>query len=108
MVDRSRQLRVVDDAGVVALASRGSQIAWDELVRRFGGLLAAVARSHRLGPADAADIAQATWLKLYRHIGDLREPQRVAAWLATTARRECLRLVTSRREHPVDPVSTDA
>jgi RNA polymerase sigma factor (sigma-70 family) len=53
----------------------------------------AVARAHRLRDADAADVAQATWLKLLEHVERLNEPARVGAWLATTARRECLRVL---------------
>jgi RNA polymerase sigma factor (sigma-70 family) len=42
---------------------------------------------------------QATWLKLIEHLDDLNEPARVGAWLATTARRECLRVLrSSKRE----------
>lgn len=53
----------------------------------------AVARAHRLNDADAADVAQATWLALLEHLGRLHEPGLVGAWLATTARRECLRVL---------------
>jgi len=101
-----RPLAAVDDAALVGLVQRGSQIAWDELVRRFTGLVAAVARSHGMSAHDAADVAQITWLQLYRHVGGLRRPERIAGWLATTARRECLRIigeshdaVRSRREN---------
>jgi RNA polymerase sigma factor (sigma-70 family) len=98
-----RPLKAVDDSALVGLARRGSQIAWDELVQRFGRLILAVARRHRLSPADSADVAQVTWMQLYRHLDDLRQPERVASWLATTARHECLRIVTSGREQPAGP-----
>ena len=69
----------------------GDQAAWDALVDMFSGLLWAIARLHRLGPADAADVFQTTWLRLVEHRGALKHPDRVGAWLATTARRECVR-----------------
>ena len=50
----------------------------------------AVARGFRLGNADAADVAQATWLRLVEHMGQIRDANRLGAWLATTARREAL------------------
>ena len=53
----------------------------------------AVARAHRLHDAHAADVAQATWLRLLEHLTRLNDPARVGAWLATTTRRECLRLI---------------
>ena len=43
--------------------------------------------------ADAADVAQLTWLRLVEHLADLKDPGRVGAWLATTARRESLRVL---------------
>jgi RNA polymerase sigma factor (sigma-70 family) len=74
-------------------ARQGDPRAWDELVRRYGGLVAAVARAHRLHEADAADVTQATWLKLVVNLTALRDPAALGGWLATTARRECLRVL---------------
>jgi RNA polymerase sigma factor (sigma-70 family) len=102
------RLRRLEDGALVQLAQRGSADAWDELVRRLSGLVQAVARRYRLCPADAADVAQVTWLQLHRHIGALRRPERVLSWVATTARNECLRIVTRRREELTDPVTIDA
>jgi RNA polymerase sigma factor (sigma-70 family) len=78
---------------LVKSAAGGDQRAWDALVHEFGGLVWAVARAHRLRDADAADVAQATWLRLLEHLHRLNDPARVGAWLATTTRRECLRVL---------------
>jgi RNA polymerase sigma factor (sigma-70 family) len=78
---------------IVGAAAAGDHGAWDALVDEFGGLVWAIARAHRLSDADAADVAGATWLALVEHLPDLREAERVGAWLATTARRECLRVL---------------
>lgn len=80
-------------AELVSSASAGDQRAWNSLVQQFGGMVWAVARAHRLRDADAADVSQATWLRLLENFGALKEPARVGAWLATTARRECLRVL---------------
>jgi RNA polymerase sigma factor (sigma-70 family) len=86
---------------VVESAIAGDDHSWQALVREFGTTIRAVARAHRLGDADAADVAQVTWLRLIEHIDRLHEPGRVGAWLATTARRECLRVIRdSRRQVP--------
>lgn len=74
-------------------AKLGDQRAWDALVARYGGMVWAVARAHRLCDADAADASQATWLKLLEHLGDIKDARAVGGWLATTARRECLRIL---------------
>jgi RNA polymerase sigma factor (sigma-70 family) len=52
-----------------------------------------VARSHQLEKADAEEVYQMTWLRLTEHIDRLKQPERVAAWLATTARNESLMVI---------------
>jgi RNA polymerase sigma factor (sigma-70 family) len=84
---------------LIRSASAGDQRAWNELVQEFGGMIWAIARAHRLCDADAADVVQVTWLRLLEHVDDLSEPGRVGAWLATTARRECLRLLRAAKRH---------
>ncbi len=79
--------------GLVECAANGDEHAWQRLVDELGGLVWAVTRAHRLGDADAADVAQTTWLRLAEHLDRLDEPARVGAWLATTARHECLRVL---------------
>jgi RNA polymerase sigma factor (sigma-70 family) len=74
-------------------AANGDAHGWGALVREFSGLIRAIARAHGLGEADIADVAQATWLRLLEHLHDLHDPSRVGAWLATTSRRECLRIL---------------
>jgi RNA polymerase sigma factor (sigma-70 family) len=87
----------------VRLARTGDPGAWSEIVRRFEDMLRAVARGHRLSNADAADVVQTTWLRLAENLDRLQDPSRVGAWLATTARRECLRTVRQlARELPAD------
>ena len=100
-------------ASLVRRATAGDRGALDALVAEFEGLLWAIARGHRLSHADAADVAQTAWLRLLQNLHRLEDPSRVGAWLATTARRECLRkLRASAREIPDDeppePVSESA
>ncbi len=84
----------VQQESVTALlraAEAGDQDAWGGIVSRFGDLLWSVARAHRLSAADAGDVVQMTWLRLVENLGRIEDPERLAGWLATTARRECLR-----------------
>ena len=69
----------------------GDQRAWDELVGRFGGLVWSIARGYRLG-ALTDDVVQTVWLRLAENCDRIREPERLAAWLATTTRNEALRV----------------
>ncbi len=91
-----------DLPAVVAAAVDGRSWAWEELLRRFGGMVVAVARSCRLNEADVGDVHQVTWLRLVEHIDRVEQPERVGAWLATTARRESLRLVRVRGRVSID------
>jgi RNA polymerase sigma factor (sigma-70 family) len=90
-------LRDVPPADLVRSAAAGDAGAWDELVRRYGGLLWTICRDHRLGPADAADVFQLTWLRLLERLDTLQDPARVGAWLATTCRHECLAVIRRAR-----------
>lgn len=78
---------------LLAAASAGDQRAWDALVERYTSLLWSVVRSYRLPAPDAADVVQTTWLRLVEHLDRIADPDRLPGWLATTARRECLRLL---------------
>ncbi|RJK96510.1 sigma-70 family RNA polymerase sigma factor [Vallicoccus soli] len=89
--------------GLVERAARGEQESWDALVERFAPLVWSVARGYRLGQADASDVSQTVWLRLVEHLRDLREPQALPGWLATTTRHECLRVLRrAGREVPDD------
>jgi RNA polymerase sigma factor (sigma-70 family) len=92
-------------AALVRASADGDSQAWEALVDRFAGLVWAVARGHRLSDADAADVSQTTWLRLVENLHRLQDPARVGAWLATTARRECLRVIRmTQREPPTEDV----
>ncbi len=88
---------------IVRAAGRGDASAWSALVARYRARVTRVARSQGLTAHEADDVAQETWLRLYRNLRSIREPLSVGAWLETTARRESYRtLQTLRREPPTD------
>lgn len=95
--DTDSQVPAMAEASVVAelvrRASDGDQHAWNSLVDRFAGTVWAIARAHRLDEATAADVSQTTWLRLVEHLDRIEQPERIGAWLATTARRESLRVI---------------
>ena len=95
-----------DDVGdLVRRARAGDHAAWTRLVTRFHGLINATGRSFRLTHSDIEDVEQNTWLRLFESIDRLRQPESLPGWLATTARRECLRLLrTAGREAPTEDV----
>jgi RNA polymerase sigma factor (sigma-70 family) len=92
-----------DLSQLLQAAQDGDQLAWNEIVDRFSGLLWATCRAFRLSPSDAGDVCQLTWLRLLEHLASIRDPARLPGWLVTTCRRECLVLLRrNRRQQPVD------
>jgi RNA polymerase sigma factor (sigma-70 family) len=85
-----------DDLPVAALVTRaaeGDPVAWDEIVDRYAPLVWSICRRFQLSDQETEDVAQSVWLVLAGHCGRLRDPAALPGWLATTTRRECLRVV---------------
>jgi RNA polymerase sigma factor (sigma-70 family) len=78
----------------------GDPAAWNEIVRRYGKLVSTEVRSFRLQAADALDAVQMTWLRLAENAQRVQFPERLGAWLVTTARRECLRILRQAKTAP--------
>jgi RNA polymerase sigma factor (sigma-70 family) len=90
-----------DDPSVITLVTRaaeGDQQAWDELIERYAPLVWAICTRYRLSNHDIEDVGQSVWLLLVEQLGKLREPAALPGWLATTTKRECLRVVTATRK----------
>jgi RNA polymerase sigma factor (sigma-70 family) len=88
-------------ASALQRATSGEQTAWDALVEEFSRMLWAVASGFRLGHADTSEVVQTTWLRLVENLDRIKQPEALGGWLATTARREALRLVRLRGREPV-------
>lgn len=88
---------------LVHRAARGEERAWTLLVGRFDKTIRSLTRRYGLSKPDSDEVAQRTWLALYRHIERLRGHPALTGWLTTTARNECLRVLAARkRELPVE------
>jgi RNA polymerase sigma factor (sigma-70 family) len=88
---------------LVRAARAGDDVAWTRLCERFAPTLRHVVRPYRLQHSDVDDVLQSVWLRLFKHIEQLRDPNAIAGWLVTTTRRECLRLLARpAREHLTD------
>jgi len=88
----------LDVAALVRRAAERDHGAWERLVDQYARLIWAITRDFKLVESDAADVFQATWLRLLEHIDRLEQPARVGSWLAATARNECLRSVAARKK----------
>jgi RNA polymerase sigma factor (sigma-70 family) len=79
-----------DDATLVARCRQGDGSAWQALVQRYQRLVYAIVR--RMGDDEhaAADVFQTVFSRLLQHLPKLTEPDRLQAWIVTTAKREAL------------------
>jgi RNA polymerase sigma factor (sigma-70 family) len=82
---------------LVTRARNGDNRAWDALVDRYAPLIWSICRRHGLAGADADDVGQSVWLRLVDQLDKLRDPAALPGWLATTTRRECLRVLHAMR-----------
>ena len=78
---------------LVTRATGGDKQAWDALVERYAPLIWSICRRHRLVGADADDVGQGVWLQLVDQLDKIRDPAALPGWLATTTRRECIRVL---------------
>jgi RNA polymerase sigma factor (sigma-70 family) len=91
-----------DDPSVIALVVRareGDRRAWSEIVVRYAPLVWSICRRSGLSEHDAEDVGQGVWLRLVEQLPAIREPAALPGWLATTTRRECLRVQRATRPH---------
>jgi RNA polymerase sigma factor (sigma-70 family) len=90
-------------AQLVRRAAEGDRGAWERLVDQYARLIWSITGDFRLGESDAADVAQTTWLRLLEHIDRIQHPDRIASWLAATARNECLRSLAAHKRVVLSP-----
>jgi RNA polymerase sigma factor (sigma-70 family) len=91
-----------DDSSVGALVARvgaGDQEAWNQIIERYAPLVWSICVRYQLSRPDIDDVGQSVWLLLVENIGKLRDPAALPGWLATTTKRECLRILRTAQQH---------
>jgi RNA polymerase sigma factor (sigma-70 family) len=88
-----------DDATLVARCLTGEAAAWTALVQRYQRLVYAVVRRMGLDEHAAADVFQTVFSRLIEHLPKISQPERLQAWIVTTAKRETLRTREKGRRH---------
>jgi len=76
-----------EDATLILACRRGDSEAWAVLVTRYQKLIYAIPRRAGLDEDQCADIFQQTFQTLFEHLERIDQPDRIRAWLVTTARR---------------------
>src|SRR4051812_38796823 len=90
------------NATLLERAAEGDQLSWRRLIDKYDGVVRSVARSFHLQTADVLDVSQTTWLRLVQHLHTIRDPERLAGWLAVTASRESLSIMRKASRHHLE------
>ena len=69
------------DRGLVEAAAAGSRDAFDELVRRYQAPIVSLTRALTGGSADAEDLAQEIFVRMWKSIGGFRGESTFRTWL---------------------------
>jgi RNA polymerase sigma-70 factor (ECF subfamily) len=77
------------DATYARRVQDGDREAFRVLVDRYDGMVFDLAHQYADTPEDAEDLAQDAFLRAYRRIGDLKNPDRFASWLYGIALNRC-------------------
>ena len=98
------QWQHLDDGLLVAATKVGRTEAFDELARRYMGVIRGVAYSI-VGHKEAAeDVMQDALLIAYRSVGQLKQPERFANWLYSIARHRAIRLSQTGKKATLEPL----
>ena len=74
------------------LVLKNDNKAWSELINKYQALIYTVLLRTGLSMAEAGDCFQQVWFQLLKNKKKISEPDRISAWLVTTAKREALRV----------------
>jgi RNA polymerase sigma factor (sigma-70 family) len=87
------------DKELLLACRRGEEFAWEALIRRYQRLMYAIPKRAGLDEDQAAEVFQEVFTTLFQKLNDIDEPERLHAWLVTTARRKTWRLISKEQSH---------
>lgn len=87
---------VQSDSTLIAACRRGNAEAWEALVLRYQRLVYSIPSRAGLDEQHAAEVFQFVFTRLFEHLHKLEHPDRLQAWLVTTAKRETWRVTRQR------------
>jgi RNA polymerase sigma factor (sigma-70 family) len=85
------------DKQLLLSCRRGDESAWEALVNRYQRLMYAIPRRAGLDDDQAAEVFQEVFTTLFQKLNDIDDPDRLHAWLVTTAKRKTWRLISKAR-----------
>ena len=85
------------DQELVKACRRGDEEAWVTVWQRYGPLVKSVARRTGCDSEEARDVLQRVALVALQKLDSLRDPKKLASWLAGIARFQSLEMIRERR-----------
>lgn len=85
------------DRELLIACREGDESSWQALVDRYQRLIYAIPRRAGLSEDQAGDVFQEVFATLLQKLNDITDPDRLHAWLVTTARRKTWRLISKER-----------
>ena len=82
------------DRDLVLACQRGNETAWETLIRRYQRLIYTIPRRAGLNEDLSADVFQEVFATLFERLDKIENPEKLKAWIVTTARRKTWRLVS--------------
>jgi RNA polymerase sigma-70 factor, ECF subfamily len=95
-----------DDRALVAAAQAGERAAFDEIVERHRRAIYQVCFRFVNNHEDASDLAQETFVKAWKGLGDFKGQAALSTWLYRIAVNVCLNQVGAKRLN-VEPLDSD-
>jgi len=89
------------DRQLLIACRQGDESSWEALIDRYQRLIYTIPRRAGLNEDQAADVFQEVFVTLFEKLNEINDPDRLHAWLVTTARRKTWRLLSKERAlHP--------
>lgn len=85
------------DTELIRACLAGNKRGWDALIARYQRYLYAVPIRMGVSPTDAEEVFQNTCIKLYQHLEELKDTEKLSSWLAAVVRQEVRSLRRGRK-----------
>ena len=85
----------------VEQSRQGNRDAFAKIVGQYQGMVSAVTLNVVGDYAQSEDLAQETFLTAWKNLSELREPEKIAAWIYGIARRTALNWIEKQQRNPL-------
>lgn len=92
----------LEDAALFRRCKSGDQAAWNELVDRYQRLIYSIPRRGGLSDEESSDIFQDVFVTLLQKLDEIKQPEKIRAWLVTTAKFKTWGVIRSRKNEVAD------